>query len=273
VDYTPPPPPYVPPAPPLQPQPVTYYEVKASVIKYYGSVENAKSDTAALGVIDKGTYIEQKRDGSAVQLTKTNHDVTTYWINDFDNKPEVAVTPPVIEPPVDIVVPEVEPVDLSPVEWVRPVTRSLRPDGKPVYFQALNEVEVDIPDLRTGEIIDMPPYNDDKLLPITHEFQYGGQKYYLPKEIAKRQWWNAIPAHLLKEQGTIEHAYSPFDLNEDGDVDAKDVGELFGDFIDFGSKHFMAVKNTVFKVATNPKITVAKQRINKAVDGFSKRSK
>lgn len=274
TDYVaPPPPPYVPPAPPVKPVLVEYYDLRTTVA-WFKSAEDARKDQNAMGTLDKGLYVLLASDGLARKLTKNNHDVDTFWINDNDNKVPEPVKVPVVNQPVDIVIPEVEPVDppAPAIEWKQPVTFSMRPDGQPVYFRALNEVEVDIPDLQTGEIIDMPPFNDDKPVPITKWFEYGGTKYYLPKEIAKRQWWNAIPAHLLEQQNVTQGAYSPLDHNEDGRVDVKDIADVFGDFIDFSSKHFNSTITVIKKIA--PKAIEAKQRTGKLIDGFTaKRTK
>ena len=264
MDYTPPPPPYVPPAPPAPIPTVTYYEIKPSVLKYYDSADEAKTDSNAKGLLDKGVYVEQGRDNSAVKITKNNQDIASFWVNDLDNKPEPE--PPVPTEPVDVVVPEAEPVDPPAPALPKHQFQMIQP----IQLEAINAEPQVFPDLE-GKTTIKAQLNPGSVKEYSMETYVGGERYLIPTLSMKRGWRHGIPADLL-DYPQMHGAYSPFDRDHDGDTDVRDVAVAWDQFVDFGSRHFNTIKSTVYKVTTSPKVTQARTRITKAVDGFSKRS-
>lgn len=274
--------PYVPPAPPISATPVEFYTL-VTTVAWFKDAQDAKEDQNAVGTLDAGKYVLLTFDGMARKLTKNNMDVDVFWINHGDNKlPE-----PVPQQNTDIVHPEIEPVDFpATVEQPKIVSHSLRADGAVVMYQATNSQPIEIRDYQTGrEPITMQPYNyssetgKNAPVPLVSTFTVNGTEYGRTQKVAKAGWFYGVPMSALElyelpEATVAVHTQPPvprvssFDTNKDGDVNLKDFTEGIQDFIDFTGKWF---KDSVTPII--PKVTEAKQKLSKSVDGFSKRSK
>jgi hypothetical protein len=268
-----PPAPYIPPAAPVSLPKVTYYTVLPDVIKTYATADDAKRDNPT-GVKAKGVYIELARDGMAVKLVKSNTEVNgDFWVNNYENKidavpvvPTLPVDPPpAVTQPVDVSDNSLpEPLPSPAVNWEKPITHSMNPDGSPVYFHAMNQVEIDIPDLQTGDSLPMSPYNDGKLIPITQWLEYNGMTYYRPQKVAKAGWWNCIRADLLQEADNPK----AFDFNHDDKVNLQDIGYIIQDYIVTPSKRAYTKATELGLVDKAVHVTNKVQK--RVIDGFTK---
>jgi hypothetical protein len=274
-DYTPPAPVYVPPAAPVTVPKVTYYDL-VTTVKYYGTAKGAQNDASPISTLDAGTYVLLASDGTARKLTKKNTDKETFWINDYDNK--IAATPPdplpapeiptlpTDAPPTDITLPTDSHTDAQPIAPAKPQYYWIRPDKLPTRLTSTNDVPKRIYDLE-GKY---PPQwfpkhrtEDYSMFAVVDD-----KEYWLPDRTRNKGWMYGVDLDFLPEEEPIPQ--TALDRNANGRYDIIDIFDTgLGNFIDFSNKYLDGIKKAVTTVA--PKIGPTKQRINKAVDGFSKR--
>lgn len=277
TDYVAPAPVYTPPAAPVNVPKITYYDLVTTVM-WFRSSQNANDRYNAQGTLDKAQYIELKRDGNAVQVVRNNTDKTTYWINDKDNvllQAEAATAPVVAtvmeSPTVNVVAPVVEvtvPVDtgvLPTVTHPKPQYLPIREDRQPIRLTSTNTVPVPMKDLEE-KWLKYGKYN----LPPKQTAEYtmytiiGGKEYWIPDEYREKGYYFGVDVTFLPE----EPQPTLFDHNANGRADIIDIFDNgIQGFADFSNKYFTGLKQAVSK----PAIIQAKQRITRAVDGFSKR--
>lgn len=280
----PPPPAPKPPAPPLKGIPVEEYELVVPVPFYEDDVENgnigyldALHGQNKKGMLSKGVYkVWGKREHNMINLT-TDNMKPGKWINPADNviKPKPEIIKPVPEEPkapLDIPVTAPEPVT-NPTGWK--VTRSLRPDGKPVMFRALNNQPVKIHDYEhKQDAITMNPFNEHQPVPIVSKFwktnSFGDLiEYGRTQRVAKNGWYYGVPMDILVEITEDEDDEPPqhdeSHLNN-GKVEWRDLTHKFDkftdDFIDYSGK-FKGHALTAFDHAQ-----VITEKTTKFIDGF-----
>ena len=286
-DYTPPPP-----APP-RPIPQLYNYTVITRVMRFTSATDALHHQNVSGDIEAGEYIVISKQDNAYNLSDDNMKDRGWWVNTADNV--IAPIPdltPVPQQDTDIVHPEVEPVDMGiptiPADAPKIVTRSLRPDGAVVLYRATNMHPVEIRDYQSGQAtITMQPYNyssatgKNELVPLVATFVVDGSEYGLTQKVKKLGFLYGVPMDICELYVPVPATepteaivlptrthLSPLDHNADGKVDLRDFTDGIGDFIDFTGKWFKDVSTTII-----PKATVSKQRIGKAIDGFTARKK
>lgn len=271
-------PPYVPPAPPVEYKPVEKYTVITRLMRFSSATDSLhRPGINTTGDVEPGEYYVISKLHEAYNLSDDNMKDRGWWVNTNDNKVvEVQPIPEVLAPtqPVDMPTPSFEPVDPPKPTGVTYLFEAI----EPVTMKAINGLPEQFPDLSGAPDAPLAVLNPGTVHEYSMKVNKGGVQHYIPTLSINKGFRHAIPETYLKPvqvqpKPAIQPAYSPFDRDHDGDTDVRDVAVAWDQFVDFGSKHFTNVKNTVYKVTTNPKITEAKTKLTKAVDGFSKRTK
>lgn len=253
-DFTPPPPPYVPPAPPIVAPLAERYTVVTRLMRFEKGTD-ALTHSNVAGDIEQGQYYVISKLHEAYNLSDDNMKDRGWWVNTADNKlPEPVVAAPVVEQPVDVVIPAIEPVDPP-----APTARRQYEMISPVQLEAINAVPEVFPDLE-GKTTVKAQLNPGSVKEYSMRAFVDGEEYYIPTLSMKRGWRHGIPRDLL-DYPQMQGAYNPLDVNEDGKV-------RWDDFVDFSSKLIDRTRTTVAKVITDPKLVVAKQKLGKSIDGF-----
>jgi hypothetical protein len=270
------PPPYVPPAPPKVATPPETYEV-ITPINYYEDSEysigylDALHKQNPIGKKQPGTYIVYgEKTNGMINITEENHKPGV-WINPRENvlapvpvADVIVPTLPVDPPPV----PVSEPVDVSdnsqPVTTPAPKTlyyEWLRGDRKPVWYHTKNVQEQRFKDLEDPDApqVVLPPNKDIRFSMVTIK---GGGDWLIPTKSLESGHRHGVPSSLLDEVT----GHTALDYNNDGKVNTADFIDGIQGFVDYGSKLFGVTKNTLYKVAANPKISQAKVKL---IDGFT----
>jgi hypothetical protein len=245
--------PYNPPAPKYEAPPAEKYTVVTRLMGFATS-EEARTHQNVQRDIEPGDYFVFSKVDKCYNVSDSNVHDRSWWINTVDN---VIVPAPVVTEPVDIVPPVFEPVDVVNPEAVKLQFQMI----PPIELEAINAIPQLFPDLE-GKTAVKAQLNPGSIKEYSMMTFVGDEEYYIPTLSMKRGWRHGIPRDLLDYPQA--QTYGPFDRDKDGDVD-------IWDFIDYGSKLFGTTKNTIYKVASNPKLTEAKSRITKAVDGFSRK--
>jgi hypothetical protein len=250
----PPPPPYVPPA---APEPVKLAERYTVVTRLmaFNNADDARGHQNVQRDIEPGVYYVFSKVDKCYNLTDSNVHDRGWWINTADN---VIQEPPVPTLPVD---PPKQP-DFEPVDVPAPVVRRQYEMIKPVQMEAINAVPEVFADLE-GKTTVKAQLNPGSVKEYSMRTIVDGEEYYIPTLSMKRGWRHGIPRELL-DYPQMKPAYSPLDVNQDGKV-------RWDDFVDFGSKLIDRTRTTIAPLA--PKITEAKQRTTKFIDGFSAKRK
>lgn len=278
-DYVAPPPaPYVPPAPPKEAPLAEKYTLLLPCMAFDTAV-NAKHHRGVATTLMAGEYFVIAKDSlnNAYNLSNNNMKDRNQWVNLNDNKLEEVVPTLPVDPPTPVLevvdVPNDVPV-LVPQPKRRPVTLSIRPDGRVVLYKATNPNPVEITDL-TGEYPPflMPPYNDGKPVPLVQTFTVDNVEYGRTQKVAKEDWFYGVPTTWLHEQaepaGTPERIKPrAFDHNNDGRVDIRDITDGIQDFIDYNGKRLYTQT-----LKTGQSLAYATQKTKKLVDGFKAKRK
>lgn len=286
VDCTPyiEPTPYVPPAPPKEAPLAEKYTLLLPCMAFDTAV-NAKHHRGVATTLVAGEYYVIAKDSvnNAYNLSDNNMKDRSQWVNLNDNRlEEVAPTLPV-DPPKVITEPVDVPVVTVPPATSRIVTRSLRPDGEPVYFKANNPNPIEITDL-SGNIdgqtppFFIPAYNDNYPVPIVQTFTVDNVEYGRTKKVAKAGYFYGIRMQWLREieaaATTPVHApqtprlTSRLDRNGDGKVNIMDITDGIQDFIDYNGKRLYTQT-----IKTGQTLAVVGEKAKKFVDGYKAKRK
>lgn len=266
--YTPPPAPYVAPAGGLTVPKAQTYDLLTTV-KYYTSADNARKDFDARGVIDKGTYILVKSDGTARQLAKKNTDITSYWINNFDNKADMPspaplpVTLPVATSPVTPL-PVIAPATtLSSVSDIAPVTPTpktidwdyLTADKQALTYRYKGTTPVPIKDLQgIKPSVTLTAGSKGK---FSRYARVGTIEYLLPDKEFNQGNFYGIPMQLMEE------------VQENILQEAEQEAETWGAFLENG---FKSARQFISDITPAHKQAL-KQHAVQFIDGFKKGKK
>lgn len=265
-DHTPP---YVPPA---APEPIKLAEkyTLVTTLVYYPTADDAKQRTSkAIGPIFDGTYYVVAKDAQAYKLSKDNK-TDIGWVNINDNKlpvveaPTLLVDPPKVQnQPTDdtsvIAAPISDITPASPNSWK--VTISLRADGRPVLYDAINPTALQIRDLEMKQAaIVMQPYNNHEPVPLVSTFVKDGVTYGRADKVAKQGWYYGIPMDYLREhhESLIEAAEDV--IREDADT--------WGRFLETG---FKSAERLISDI--KPMLSKSTYKSRTFIDGFRKGQK
>lgn len=278
-EYAPPQPtPYVPPAPPKEAPLAEKYTLLLPCMAFDTAV-NAHHHRGVATTLLAGEYFVIAKDSlnNAYNLSNNNMKDRSQWVNLNDNKLEEVVPTLPVDPPTPVLevvdVPNDVPV-LVPQPKRRPVTLSIRPDGRVVLYKATNPNPVEITDL-TGEYPPflMPPYNDGKPVPLVQKFTVDNIEYGRTQKVAKEDWFYGVPTTWLHEMEQVETVRTPvrpraFDHNNDGRVDIRDITDGIQDFIDYAGK-----RTYTQTIKTGQSLAVVGEKAKKFIDGYKAKRK
>jgi hypothetical protein len=265
--------PYVPPAPPKEAPLAEKYTLTVPCMAFDTAV-NAKHHRGVATTLTAGEYFVIAKDSlnNAYNLSNNNMKDRSQWVNLNDNKlEEVAPTLPVDPPKV-----VTEPVDMPVVEVPKPkpriVTRSLRPDGEPVYFKASNPNPIEVTDLSgdgSNPPFFMPAYNDGYNVPIVQTFIVDNVEYGRTKQVAKAGYFYGVRMQWLREaEAPAVQPTSRLDHNGDCKVNIMDITDGIQDFIDYNGKRLYTQT-----IKTGQTLAVVGEKAKKFVDGYKARRK
>jgi hypothetical protein len=257
-------PPYVPPA---APEPVKLAERYTVITRLmaFSNADDARGHQNVQRDIEPGEYYVFSKVDKCYNLTDSNVHDRGWWINTADNviqEPPVPTLP--VDPPKQ---PDFEPVDNPPA--IEPAFKYffINADKQPRLYRSVggnNEEAIEL-DNRHAPL----PLKSDWKGYCTYFAMVDGHPYYISDKLLE-QYHFGIAKHLIKE--VVEEPEQPkpvparvssFDVNRDNKVN-------WDDFIDFGSKLIDRTRTTIAPLA--PKITEAKIRAVKTMDGFVRRS-
>jgi hypothetical protein len=277
-DYTPPP--VTPPTGQLKdytpiPFPAAEKYTLVTSVQGYAKPSDARNGENTTQPVEPGDYYVYAAEQGMKNISDSAAKAGV-WINPADNVEGRDVT----EAPIAVPEPTPEPVEVVATPSL-PIALSyeyLSPDRDPVRFRSLNTTVVTLKDLENPISAENPEGVKPIELPPTFELDIlqstvkNGVEYYLPSKSLQGGWHHGIPSSMLKLV-PVQPRHNFFDFNDDGHVDAADVPAAIDGFIDFGSKHFNAVKKTAHDLKIGDKIVHAHAQFKQTIDGFSARRK